>query len=147
MTSQRTPLCGAANRNLNGMDSATVINGLAEELMRAIEAGDMGALRHIYAADAVIWHATDRIDRPVEANIAFLSEMSKLFPTVRYEEIRRHTYPGGYAQQHRLRVVRTDGEEFTFPACFIVRVAGGKITRIDEYFDSKQLPVPVSAPT
>ncbi len=123
------------------MKSATDIDRLADALLRAVEASDWDALTNLYAADAVIWHATDRTERRPADNIAFLARMAGVFPSVRYEDVRRQTYPGGYVQQHVMRVVRSDGVEFTFPACFVVEVDGDRIARIDEYFDSKQLPV------
>ena len=43
------------------------INGLADRLVAAIEAGDVESVSGIYADDAVIWHNTDQVEqRPAE---------------------------------------------------------------------------------
>jgi ketosteroid isomerase-like protein len=45
---------------------------MGEELVvrffAALEDGDIGTLREIYAPDAVIWHNDDLIEQPVEEN-------------------------------------------------------------------------------
>ncbi|MBB4632731.1 nuclear transport factor 2 family protein [Sphingosinicella soli] len=42
-------------------------------------------------------------------------------------------------QQHTLYGTRQDGERLTLPACMVCRVENGKITRLDEYFDSARV--------
>jgi ketosteroid isomerase-like protein len=49
-------------------------------------------------------------------------------------------FPGGFVQQHVLRGTRKhDGERLALPACIVCAVKDGKITRLDEYFDSARV--------
>ena len=45
-------------------------------------------------------------------------------------------FPGGFVQQHTLKGVRQDGSKAELIAAIICQVKDGKITRLDEYFDS-----------
>jgi ketosteroid isomerase-like protein len=42
---------------------------LVARFFAAVESGDIGTLREIYAPDAVIWHNDDLIEQPVEENL------------------------------------------------------------------------------
>ena len=39
------------------------MNDIADQLFAAIEAGDIDAVRDLYAPDAVIWHNTDETEQ------------------------------------------------------------------------------------
>lgn len=48
-------------------------------------------------------------------------------------------FEGGAVQQHVLRGTRVStGEEVALHACVVIAVEDGKITRLDEYFDSAE---------
>jgi len=49
--------------------------------------------------------------------------------------VRRFTIGGGFVQQHDLHLVFDDGRTADLPACVVVEVSNGVITRIDEYLD------------
>src|SRR3546814_17972581 len=54
-----------------------------------------------------------------------------------YADRQLTTFPGGFVQQHVLKGKRVHDEgEVRLPCAIICKVAGGKITRLDEYFDS-----------
>ena len=44
--------------------------------------------------------------------------------------------PDGFLQQHVLEATLPDGTRWEMPACVIVRIENGHITRLDEYLDS-----------
>jgi hypothetical protein len=48
-------------------------------------------------------------------------------------------FEGGFVHQHELRGVRADGVKLALPACLVCLVKDGKITRLDEYFDSARV--------
>jgi ketosteroid isomerase-like protein len=48
-------------------------------------------------------------------------------------------FDGGFTHQHELQGVRRDGVRVHLAACIVCQVADGKITRLDEYFDSAQV--------
>jgi len=56
------------------MSDALVI---AEKFFRAIEAGDVDAIRAIYAPDAVIWHNNDQLEQSVDDNLRVLGWVAK----------------------------------------------------------------------
>jgi ketosteroid isomerase-like protein len=110
---------------------------IAAGLMAAIEAGDVDALRLIYAPQARIWHNDDGAEQTVEENLRTLRWLARNVRDLRYEEIRRDTLPAGYVQRHVLRGGLPDGTPIEVAACLFVTVEDGRITRIEEYADSR----------
>jgi len=109
---------------------------LADRLFAAIEAGDIDAVRALYAPDAVVWHNNDGVEQTVEQNLRVLQWVVDNLADRAYEDVRLHLTPTGFVQQHVLRFTRADGTRQEIPACLVVACADGRITRIDEYLDS-----------
>lgn len=109
---------------------------LADRFVRAIEAGDLEAVRACYASDARIWHNTDGVEQDVEDNLKVLAWMARKLPGRRYRLLRREALADGFLQQHVLEAGLPDGAPWRLPACLVVKVAEGRITRLDEYLDS-----------
>jgi ketosteroid isomerase-like protein len=112
---------------------------LADRLFAAIETGDVDTVAALYADDAVIWHNFDNIDQAREINLVVLAWMTRNVDHLRYEDIKRHHFDGGFVQQHVLRGTTKAGAELDVPSCLVVHVDGGRITRIDEYLDTAHL--------
>jgi ketosteroid isomerase-like protein len=111
----------------------------AERLFSAIERGDVGAIRAIYAPDVKIWHNFDGVEQSAEQNLAVLAWVIENISEVAYTEVRRSPTATGFVQQHVMRGrVKKSGREFALPACIVCTVKGGRITRLDEYLDSAQ---------
>ena len=102
----------------------------------ALEAGDIGTLREIYAPDAVIWHNDDLIEQPVEDNLKVLQGLHRAVSGLRYDIVRRVPAPDGVLQQHVLRGRLPNGAEVELHAAMYLQVRDGHITRIEEYLDS-----------
>lgn len=114
------------------MDSPLTV---ADRLFAAITAGDVDAVRALYAPDAVVWHNTDGIAQSAEENLRVLGWVVRHLEARRYDEVRRAATDSGFVQQHVLRgSVR--GTPIAIPACIVATVRDGRITRIDEYLDS-----------
>jgi ketosteroid isomerase-like protein len=111
---------------------------IAERFFGAIEAGDIEAIRAIYAPGAVIWHNHDRVEQGVDDNLRVLDWVVRNLHKRRYRVKRRVTIPGGFLQQHVLEAETANGP-FSMPACVIVEIADGRISRLDEYLDSGQV--------
>jgi ketosteroid isomerase-like protein len=120
-------------------DDVAAVEALAKRFFDRIEAGDLQGVADCYAEDAVIWHNTDRAEQGKAANVEVLKGFTGRFSGIRYADRRLSVWPGGFAHQHLLRARRADGGEVELPAALICRVDGGKITRLDEYFDSAHL--------
>ncbi len=116
----------------------SAVLALAEKFVAAIEAGDIDAVKECYAPDAEIWHNFDNINQSVTDNLKVLGWMSGVLANRRYEILRRVEIPGGYLQQHVLHGTLKSGAPFAMPACLVVQVAGGRITRLEEYLDVAQ---------
>jgi len=112
-------------------DEETVIRFFA-----AIEAGDIGAVRAMYAPDAVIWHNDDLVEQPVEENLKVLAGLHRAVSGLHYEIIRRAPAEDGMIQQHVLRGTLPDGQPVALHAAMYLRVQAGRVTRIEEYLDS-----------
>jgi len=102
----------------------------------AIEAGDIDAVRSIYAPDALIWHNDDLIEQSVEDNLKVLAGLHRAVSGLRYEIIRRAPAQDGVIQQHVLRGALQDGQDVALHAAMYLQVKHGHITRIEEYLDS-----------
>jgi ketosteroid isomerase-like protein len=118
------------------MTAAADIASLAKRFFDAIEAGDVEAVAAAYADDVAIWHNTDGALQSKAENLQTLAGLIRAYPHRRYEDRRLTAFPGGFVQQHTLRAVRRDGAHRELPACIVCQVANGRITRLDEYFDS-----------
>jgi ketosteroid isomerase-like protein len=116
------------------------IRALAKRFFDCVEQGDIDGLVACYAPDAEIWHNTDeRIQGPGE-NRAVLGGMVTRIVDRLYDERRVQVFPNGFVQQHVLRGTRKqDGVRLALPACIVCTVENGKITRLDEYFDSARV--------
>jgi ketosteroid isomerase-like protein len=102
----------------------------------ALEAGDIGTVRAIYAPDALIWHNDDLIEQPVEENLKVLAGLHKALSGLHYEIIRRAPAADGVIQQHILRGTLPNGQEVALHAAMYLQVRDGHVTRIEEYLDS-----------
>jgi ketosteroid isomerase-like protein len=105
----------------------------------AIESGDIDTVRASYAPGVAIWHNTDERENTRDENLVVLSGLIKRTRSRHYEKRRVQVFPGGFVQQHELRIVRPDGVELTLPACIVCKVENGQIVRLDEYFDSARV--------
>jgi ketosteroid isomerase-like protein len=112
---------------------------LAERFFAAVAAGDAEAVRSIYAPDVVVWHNHDGGTQTGEQNLRVLAAATHAITGFRYEEVRRRPTPDGFIEQHVLRGTAPDGTELAVPACIVCTVADGRITRLDEYFDSAHI--------
>ena len=93
--------------------------------------------KRLTITNAKIWHNTDRQEQTPEDNRQTLAGMVTRISERVYADRRIDVFPEGFVQQHVLHGTRIqDGERLSLPACVICRVENGKITRLDEYFDS-----------
>jgi ketosteroid isomerase-like protein len=119
--------------------TADAVAELARRFFDAIEAGDLAAVAACYADDAVIWHNTDRAESAKAQNLEVLANFVSALPERRYEDRRLVVTADGFVQQHVLVCPRADGSRRELPAAIVCAVKDGRITRLDEYFDSAQL--------
>jgi len=121
------------------MSSESDVRALAKRFFDAVEGGDIDTLYGCYAPDAKIWHNTDDAEQSRDDNAATLKGFVERISNRVYAERRLNVFEGGFVQQHELRGVRADGVAVRLTACIVCAVENGRITRLDEYFDSAQV--------
>lgn len=115
------------------------IRALAQRFFDSVERGDIEAVRGCYADDARIWHNTDGLEQTAEENAEVLRGFIQRIRDRVYADRHLNIFLGGFVQRHVLHGTRADGVRLALPACIICTVEAGKITRLDEYFDSAQV--------
>jgi ketosteroid isomerase-like protein len=113
---------------------ATAHAELMDRFIAALEAADVEGARACYDPDATIWHNFDGLEQTVEENLATLGWLHQTVDNVRYADIRREPLEGGVLQQHVLEGI-VNGRPVSVPSCVVVRIVGGRITRLEEYLD------------
>ena len=113
------------------------MHGIADRLIGAIAAAHPDAVRAVYAPDATIWHNFDERDQTVDENLATLVALHQRASGLQYTEVRRFLAPGGFVQQHVL-VGQAKGGPLRMPAMIRFWVDAGRITRLEEYLDTRQ---------
>ena len=113
------------------------IRAMAQRFFDAIEAGDIETMRESFTPDAEIWHNTDELIVTRDDTAQTLTGMVARIKDRKYADRRLTTFPGGFVQQHVLTGKRVhDDGEVRLPCAIVCKVENGKITRLDEYFDS-----------
>jgi ketosteroid isomerase-like protein len=122
-------------------DTVAVAGALevADRLFRAIEAGRVDVVAELYAADAVIWHNHDGVEQTRDENLRTLRWLVDNLAGVRYTDVRRSATATGFVQQHVLGVTNRAGADVQIPACIVATVEDGRITRLEEYLDSRHI--------
>jgi len=117
--------------------TADDIDRIADGLLAAITSGDTDAVREVYAPDAAIWHNFDQKDQSVDENLLTLLDMRRRATDLQYTQIRRFPAPGGFVQQHVL-VGDAKYGRLELPAMIRFWVVDGRISRLEEYVDTRQ---------
>lgn len=113
-------------------------HALADALGNALSRRDPQILQAIYADDISVWHAATGGTMGKAQNIGLLSQLFSVTSRLKYVDIRRYDIENGLIQQHTLTGAFDHGGELpALSACLIIKVANGKIARIEEYFDSQ----------
>jgi ketosteroid isomerase-like protein len=106
---------------------------LASALMAAVQSGGTDAVKALYAEDIILWHTNDRVNQTSADSIRTLAWINMHMKGVRYEELRVAALDDGFVQQH---VMRADSPKVDMPCMLRAWCADGRVTRIEEYFDS-----------
>jgi ketosteroid isomerase-like protein len=114
---------------------------LASKLGAFLAARDAALLREIYHDDAEIWHNHDNKSMTVQEVAELVEVVFSSFSELASTNIRVCGTEKGFVQQQDVVGTHINGGSLNFPACQIVTVQAGKISRLEEYFD----PAPLSA--
>ncbi len=108
-------------------------------LFTALENKDPGAVADLYADTVQVWHNFSNASQDKRQNLQVLSALCNSLAEIHYDVIERTALQDGRVlQRHTLRAISGSGEQVLIPACMLLEVGNGRITRIDEYLDSAQ---------
>lgn len=122
------------------MSETSAICELATRFFDAIETGNVQGVEACFASDAIVWHNFDDLEQHWTEIVPTLTGMIERISDRRYSNRRLVPFEGGFVQQHLLSGVRKDGVRVSLTAALIAEVRNNRITRIDEYIDSAQIP-------
>jgi ketosteroid isomerase-like protein len=116
---------------------------VAEELHRALSAGDVDAAARLYRDDLVVWHNHDRIDRIKAESLAGISALAEEYADFAVVDVRIDVLDDGYVERCVfVGTHRRSATPLSVEAMLRVWSDGRTISRIEEYTDSAQGVVP-----
>ncbi|MGV0741761.1 nuclear transport factor 2 family protein [Mycolicibacterium sp. XJ870] len=119
---------------------AEVIDTLADRLFDAIERSDGATVAALWADDVTVWHSGDPKDNERARALRVIDWFISATTERRYQVLDRQVFDGGFVQQHVVHATGSDGASIALRVCIVIKVgADGLITRIDEYFDPKDI--------
>lgn len=120
----------------------SVVSNVIDAQYQSIEAGDMDRFRTCFTPDAVVWHAYDEVEQDIESVAQALGLLGAVSSQVKYEDRRITAVGADVFLQHTLTAQLLDGGSLRLPAMMHVMLgANGRISRIEEYFDSRAMDV------
>jgi ketosteroid isomerase-like protein len=122
------------------MPAVDIITDLADRLFAAIERADTAAVRQMWSEDIAVWKSAEPEDQVKERAFKVISWFIDATTERRYEILDRQFFDGGFVQQHILHATGRNGESISMRVCIVIKVgADGLISRIDEYFDPREV--------
>ena len=120
-------------------DELAIID-VADRLFEAIEQSDVALIEELWNNDIAVWHSGDPKDTDYRRAYAVICWFINRTSVRRYEILDRRIFEGGFVQQHILHAAGTDGSTIAMRVCIVVALgANGLISRIDEYFDPRDM--------
>lgn len=110
----------------------------AEKFFGHVSSSDIEGVADCYHDDVTVWHNYDDVDQTKQENLATLGSIPQRYDRFGYSQPRHTVLEDGFLRQHVIEVER-NGRSASIPAILRVYVDGGKIRRIEEYFDRSKL--------
>ena len=123
----------------DGAMTSSEVTAVADQMFAAIERGEVSALAAMWPDDVIVWRLGGGRERDKPRALGVIDWFVANTTSRRYEVLDRQVFDGGFVQQHVLHAATPNGTPVSFRACLIVRVADGRVTRIDEYLDPAYL--------
>ncbi|MBI3213684.1 MAG: DUF4440 domain-containing protein [Mycobacterium sp.] len=121
-------------------DDHTAVCDVADALFSAIERGDIPAIEKLWGDDVAVWHSGDVHDNDRARALKVIVWFIKRTTERSYLILDRQFFDGGFVQQHILHATGTGGGVIALRVCIVIKVGADRlITRIDEYFDPKDM--------
>ena len=116
------------------------VTSLARRFFGAVEKGDLATVAELYHPEARIWHNTDLRVKTREENLAMLRWVAEHIRDFHYEDQRIVPTEDGFVATQVCRGRQEDGRPLELHTAVLCEVRQGRITRLDEYFDSARAP-------
>lgn len=111
-------------------------DAIVQGLVDAFETGDAGKIVPHLAAGAVTWHNHDDLEVDSAEGFASLAVLHGLVDGVALDVVEQLPIPGGVVLRVVMRgTVKATGNQLAGRNCLFLRIADGKLTRIEEYVD------------
>ena len=123
-----------------GNDSRNNRLEIAEAWTDAITAGDRVRIEGLLTEDFVMWRNVTGAVQGRSEFVDLAARLSDVLPGFRYEKAKRIATDEGFVQQHVVAGQGPSGKPFEAPACIICQTRDGRISRMDEYYDSAHDP-------
>lgn len=115
------------------------LDSLANDFFDAITRRDIARVTDIYGPAVEVWHNVTQKVQSREENLALLEVFTSSVSELRYEVHSRDFFPGGFVQRHTLHGVAKSGDTLAVPVCIVIHVEEGRIRRLYEYLDGRQV--------
>jgi ketosteroid isomerase-like protein len=118
----------------------STVADVADRLFAAIEAGDADKVAALWDDDVLVWKSAEPEDQAKTRALRVIFWFMDTTTERRYEILDRQFFEGGFVQQHVLRAAGRNGGSISMRVCIVIKVgSNGLISRIDEYFDPKEI--------
>jgi ketosteroid isomerase-like protein len=118
------------------MSALEDVAAVARSWEAACRALDNARIVSHLSEDATVWYNFDKDKKHDRAGYrTILDQSMQQFWNQQYKDMRVHLHPGGFVEQATLVGETANGVVET-PFMLVATVAGGKITKIEEYFDT-----------
>jgi uncharacterized protein len=119
--------------------SEQAFNEVIERFLKAIESRNEAALHEVYRDDIVIWHSFTNATMTKGASIAMLAGLWRDGVRIRYVFDDQLVVANRGVRRHRVEATTPGGGRFVMHVAMFATVEGGRISRLDEYVDSKEV--------
>jgi ketosteroid isomerase-like protein len=114
-------------------------NEVIERFLEAIETHNEAGLHEVYRDDIVIWHSFTNATMPKDASIAMLAGLWRDGIRMRYVFDDQLVVGNRGGRRHRVEATTRGGRRIVLQVAMFATVEDGKISRLDEYVDSKEV--------
>lgn len=112
---------------------------LAQKFFAAGQAHDIETMKTLINDDVIIWYNFNGLTLDRTAFIEFLTASYKSDMKTEYNDIKITPSSSGFVEEGILRI-SVGGKEHVAPFCLVGTIRDGKLSRVNEYFDSKDMP-------
>ena len=109
---------------------------LADILFDSIETNDFVRLGEVYTPETIIWHNADQAEKLLADYVTILQQFRQCARDWKYTTVRHIDIEDGFVRQMLVQGHTRGGHVFGGATCLVCTTKNGKITRIDEYFDT-----------